>query len=681
MKEAASNRIEALGGPLALEIAGGELVKAGMVPDLGGLRLEPIPRNPERRDFLARASFRVVGGSRIVCHLTVGANLEGLWTMSRDFAAACPEIAARPLFLHRAGNADYLGVEYIEGADLETLALQGRMKAAKASALVKSLVSCLEGTFQDSTVSAALEEMEALFASLGESPVFSGLDRRFLEELVFPLIRQGVRASPARTRWSNGDFIPCNVRIDLQGRPRLVDYEFARRTHFHGEDALRWTFFSKGLPKEFRSIAPFDDSSYAGSAWLEAYFLLRQMYLSAETSGSALAVGNTASYVRDRLLHLVSAYHNGFQSSLFYKAIFARLPKVPRGTPNGMAQLFWSADGIFSEERSSRLQLPYDRKNLLRFKLPPLSGPMHLRFDPVDATGLVQISALRVHLPRTDQTLFAIDGRTGWQGLHVCSGLHRLSDTPEFNSVSWSTDPFLLLPVLDLGPAEHEVAVDVGIRFTPRLEGLPSLLGPPAPAEPARNRQQTESPEADRAGRPKDIEALQSDLAAAAGREAELRQSLTQLGEGGRHLEALEAAVGALQSKLLTTERAFHQALQARSKDAVQFEEGGINLEAIEAAVSALRSELLTAERAFNQALQGRSEEIARLAANNRAHVESLLAQNDEIRRLEAVNRAAGEALIELRDQLTAAQRWLGDLRNRALVRLSLAIHREKWPL
>jgi hypothetical protein len=663
------------------EIVGRELVKAGIVFDPGGLRLEPIPRNPERRDYLARASFRVLGGSRIVCHLTVGANLEDLWTRSRDFAAACPEIAARPLFLHRAGDTDYLGVEYIEGADLETLALQGQVKAAKASALVKSLVSCLEATFQDSTVSAALGEVDALFASLGESPVYSGLDQRFLQEFVFPLIRQGVRASPAQTRWTNGDFIPCNVRIDLQGRPRLVDYEFARRTHFHGEDALRWSFFSKGLPKEFRSIAPFDDSSYVGSAWLEAYFLLRQMHLSAETSGSTPAVGNTAAYVRDRLLHLVSAHHNGFQSSLFYKEIFAQLSKGPGGAPSGMAQLFWSADGTFGEERSSRLQIPYDRKTLLRFKLPPLSGPLHLRFDPIDATGLVHISALRVHLPRTEQTLLAIDGQTGWQGLGVCSSLHRLSDTPEFNSLSWSTDPFLLLPVLDLGPTEQEVAVDVGIRFTPKLEGLPSLLAPPAPAGPAQSRQQPESPEADRAGRLKDIEAIQGDYAAAAGWECELRQTLAQLEESGRNLEALEAAVSALRSEMLTAERAFHQALQDRSKDSAQLgDDKRAYMESLEAAVSALRGKLLTAEKAFHNELQGRLKEFAQLAANNSAYVESLLAQNDEIRRLEAVNRVAGEALIELRDQLTAAQRWLGELRNRAFVRLSLAIHREKWP-
>ena len=130
-----------------------------------------------------------------------------------------------------------------------------------------------------------------------------------------------------------------------------------------------------------------------------------------------------------------------------------------------------------------------------------------------------------------------------------------------------------------------------------------------------------------------------TELAAAGSRVAELRQSLAQLEEGERNVEVLEAKV------------------------------------------AAMRSEFVAAERGFHEALQSRLRETDQLAASHRAYVESLHAQNDEIRRLEAVNRASGEALIELRDQLTAAQRWLGNLRNRALVRLSLAIHREKWPL
>jgi len=177
--------------------------------------------------------------------------------------------------------------------------------------------------------------------------------------------------------------------------------------------------------------------------------------------------------------------------------------------------------------------------------------------------------------------------------------------------LSWSADPSLVLPALDLGPNEQEVTVDVGISFTPGLEGLSSLLAPPVTAELAGTCQELESTGADRAVRPKDIEVLQADLVTASIRAAELRQSLADL----------------------------------------------------------------------DGALHGRPEEMARLATDNRAYVESLLSQNDEIRRLEAANQVVGMALLELRDRLTAAQRWLGELRNRALVRLSLAIHREKWPL
>jgi hypothetical protein len=47
---------------LSPEVVGNELLKADVVTSLRGLRLEVIPRNPERRDYLTRATFRLRSG-------------------------------------------------------------------------------------------------------------------------------------------------------------------------------------------------------------------------------------------------------------------------------------------------------------------------------------------------------------------------------------------------------------------------------------------------------------------------------------------------------------------------------------------------------------------------------------------------------------------------------------------
>lgn len=475
MKKETVDGIETPAGSIDPEVIGYELLKADVVRDLRGFRLEPIPRNPERRDYLKRASFRVSSGDRAVCHLTVGRNLEELWRRTGEFAAACPDISARPLFLHRTQRVDYLGLEYIDGADFETLVLQGQLDVGRAKGLVGKLVSALENTLQDSTPAAASAELEAMFTALCDSPVFSGLDQRFLQEFLFPFIRKGALTLPAQTRWTNGDFIPRNIRIDGLGRPRLVDYEFACRTHFYGEDAWRWPFFSQELPPRIRGIMPFAGPPYARNEWLEAYSLLRQMHLSAETNGSVVTIADAA-YGRNRLLQLISSYHKGFRSSLFLNPIFAQLSEAREDISNSIAQIFWSADGTFGEGQSCRLQVPHDKDTLLSFKLTVQDGPLNIRFDPIDAAGVVHISALRVYVPQTKHTLLALSGQTGWQSLKTCAGLLRLPDTPELNLLSGGNDPILLLPPLEISVAEKKVAVDVRMRFTRRLEGLSPLL-------------------------------------------------------------------------------------------------------------------------------------------------------------------------------------------------------------
>jgi hypothetical protein len=760
LNEEIGNRIDLLGNSLNPEVVGLELLKAEVVSDLRGLHLEAIPRNPERRDFLTRASFRVSIGSRTVCHLTVGSNLEELWKRSRDFAAACPEITARPLFLHRTPRVDYLGLEFIEGADLETLALQGELEGEKARALIGELVSGLESTLQDSDHSAASAELEALFASLCDSPVFSGLDQQFLQDFVFPFIRKGALASPSRTRWTNGDFIPRNVRIDQRGRPRIVDYEFACRTHFHREDSWRWAFFNRQLPASIRNISPFGDVSQMGNEWLEGYSLLRQIKLCSEINGSVLAMEDAA-YTRDRLLRLASAYHNDFRSSLFLRPIFSQLDGVGEKSPDGISQLFWGADGSFSEERSCRLHLPFNGMTFLRFKLTVPPGPLRLRLDPIDGPGLICIKALRVYSPRSDQTLLTMSGETGWQGLRAFSGLIRLPDTPEFNFLSLGNDPILLLPDLDITVAEGELAVDLSVRFTPKLDGLSNLLALPSPAELAllddskavhvdlaalralldretlvhqqtaaelgrtsgllsqleevgRNQvAQLESAiveaqllrarltdaiakgegkealclakEAELvtatgalAKRQAEVEQANSQLASLEAVVAELRGEITrgvQIGNGHKvQLESTQSEMRVLRARLMDAiakaeaEEAFRLAkerelatvaelLAARQAETTQVAD---RLKATEAILAQLRSEFDNAQKAFEEVLQRRSDEVAMLTTDNQT---------------------ASQTQLELRERLAAAELWLGNLKNRALVKMSLAIHREQWPL
>ncbi|HEX7632067.1 MAG TPA: hypothetical protein VF388_08045, partial [Lacunisphaera sp.] len=86
-----------------------------------------MPRNPARRDYFQRAVFRVLAEGRTLCRLMVGKNLADLCQRSTAIAKACPEITVRPLFWHQADGWDYFATEFLDGENLESLVLGGRM--------------------------------------------------------------------------------------------------------------------------------------------------------------------------------------------------------------------------------------------------------------------------------------------------------------------------------------------------------------------------------------------------------------------------------------------------------------------------------------------------------------------------------------------------------------------------
>ena len=257
------------------------------IPSTNNLRLEPIPRNPARLDYLTNACFRVWRRGQTVCHLTVGPALGDLWHRTRKFAAACPAIACQPLFWQREDNCDYLGMEFFEGASLESLVRSGRMSSDAALRAAGKVVAALEATYEASNPKHLARELDQLLATVEATPVCCDLKRHFLRAVVFPFVREGARAVPAYTRWSNGDLVPRNVLVNPHGEVRLVDYELASRTHLHGTDYWRWRTYSQ-LPPEARALPGSPDDDAAG-AWWDALAILQQLVIVRNLNDSVTA--------------------------------------------------------------------------------------------------------------------------------------------------------------------------------------------------------------------------------------------------------------------------------------------------------------------------------------------------------------------------------------------------------
>ena len=400
------------------DIIGRELRKAQVVSSTRSLHLEPIPRNPERNDYLTRANFRAFSGTRTICNLVIGPNLADLWKRSRGFAEACPEIACRPLFWHRTGRWDLIGFEHFDGRHLEALALDGKIGTEEVVRHVDRVVAALRRTQRTSRIQAAAQEIDALFARVTALPIFGGLDHQFLREVVFPLVRSGALSGPYHTRWTNGDLIPRNVLADGNGNVRLIDYEFAKRTHFFQEDWWRWRSFST-LPPEARDLPALRDSLPSGH-WLEAFFILHQLVLAFATNCTHLVVVDSREAL-ERLVALAAMAHSGFRASVFLRPLAAPSPVLAAAPAPGrvFAQLYWNTDGTYTEESSQRSEYSVNQDTLIRFVIRGLRGCLHLRLDPADAVGFVQISGLRVRTLGRNAPLFALSDGAAWA---TCGG-------------------------------------------------------------------------------------------------------------------------------------------------------------------------------------------------------------------------------------------------------------------
>ncbi len=297
-----SDGFAAIGKPLAL--------------GAGSIRWELIPRNQDRCDYRHRAAFRLSLGDRTLCHLVVGKSLDDIWARSQAFAAACPAIACRPLFFRKVGELDCLASEYFEGESIEALVRAGRLSAPEAMNHASTVVAALEATSEPSTLEKQQCELRSFFDQVLASQAIGDLDGRFLQAYVFPLISAGAEQAAPVTHWSNGDIVARNILVDGAGRVRLVDYEFAARTHFLAEGWWRWHTFSL-LPEDARSLPAW--SNAMSSPWLECYFLLRQIILSHENSVSHLAVADFKQWI-DRLSSITVEAWDGLRPSLFLRA-------------------------------------------------------------------------------------------------------------------------------------------------------------------------------------------------------------------------------------------------------------------------------------------------------------------------------------------------------------------------
>lgn len=251
-----------------------ELIAHGLIVE------QPAPRtlsrgNVDRMDT-TRTSWLVSQPSGEMAKLTLGRDLSDLAARQAALAQACPTVTTAQLGYTRLSTGDALLEAFFDGTPLESAAGDRLLSPDIIRQTVTGVGAALAATEQTSNESARAAEWNTWTGQLLTLPVWSSADGACLRNILLPALYQQLAVGPATTRWTNGDFLPANILIKASGESRLIDAEFAARTHFFTEDAVRFRILSPGVqdhPDLFVGLLP-----EPGLCW-HLYFWLRQFQL------------------------------------------------------------------------------------------------------------------------------------------------------------------------------------------------------------------------------------------------------------------------------------------------------------------------------------------------------------------------------------------------------------------
>ncbi|AOS44975.1 Hyaluronan synthase [Lacunisphaera limnophila] len=269
-----------------------DLRPADAFPELiarGLIAAQPPPRaltggNVDRRDPAARSAWVVTLPDGSQAKLVVARQLGPLPDRHAAFASACPAIVPALLFHTPWSAGEAMAEAYFDGASLETVVREGSLSPLAIRTAVEKIHQTLAATAQPSTESARTQEWESWVGVLRALPVWQPAENEILGRTLLPALYRLLASAPPTTRWTNGDFLPGNILLSAGGEAGLIDAEFAHRTHFFHEDAVRFRVLSS-VVRDHPELEPVLPRS-PGLAW-HLYFWLRQLQLECEQNSPA----------------------------------------------------------------------------------------------------------------------------------------------------------------------------------------------------------------------------------------------------------------------------------------------------------------------------------------------------------------------------------------------------------
>jgi O-antigen biosynthesis protein len=233
----------------------------------------------KNEQFVRKRFFKLKIKNDNIIHLTCGKNLESVYEHTKSFHSTFPSISCRPLFFVNDTEIDLLAQEFFDGEPIDENFDKNRINEDN----VKNILEIIKREFLKQTKSSNQEvyakEFKEFSASILKNKKIKKLDKEIIQTYLLPSIESGLLIEKPMIRLSSGDLSARNILVNINKDFRIIDCEFALKTHLFEEDWIRLaTFCSKG----FRQIPYIQNMVQSLNPFLHSYLRLRQTILNQE---------------------------------------------------------------------------------------------------------------------------------------------------------------------------------------------------------------------------------------------------------------------------------------------------------------------------------------------------------------------------------------------------------------
>jgi len=175
-------------------------------------------------------------------HLTIVKEKSDIFEKANSFSALFPTITCKPLFYEQVESYYLFGQEFFEGIPIHQSMEKDFLNHKEAEKILINLSSTLQKEIKDSTIDSLNDEITILCSKVLKN--LKGHDQEIVQTIIFPYLTHKKVDPPLQKRWTNGDLAGRNILVNKNKDYKIIDYEFARETHFYEEDWLRLSIYS-----------------------------------------------------------------------------------------------------------------------------------------------------------------------------------------------------------------------------------------------------------------------------------------------------------------------------------------------------------------------------------------------------------------------------------------------------